>query len=69
MVLLVCGVALFVFLASRAVLWARREHCVSEFAGSIVLGCAINPAVALIDESQRVKRSDERSGDPELLKS
>jgi hypothetical protein len=68
-VLLVFGIALFVFLASRAVLWARRKHGGSEFAGSLGLGSAINPAEALIEERQRVKRSDEGSGDPEELKS
>ena len=67
--LLAVGIALFTFLASRAVLWARRKRGGSEFAGSIGIGSALNPAEALIEERQRVKRSDEGAGDPDELES
>ena len=63
------GAGLVVFFACRAVLWARRKREGSEFAGALGLGSVLNPAEALIEERQRVKRSDEESGDPEELKS
>ena len=65
--LLIVGLALFTFLAYCAVLWARKKRGGSEFAGSIGIGSALNPAEALFEERQRVKRSEDGSGDPDEL--
>lgn len=65
LLLLILGLALFVFIAIRAVRWARERRGGSEFAGSMGLGSAINPAEALVEERQKAKRRDEDAGDPE----
>ena len=60
------GFLLFAFFAYRSVVWAKRRRTGSEFAGGLPsLGSALNPAEAVVEEKQRVKRSDEGSGDPE----
>lgn len=69
----VVGIALLIFLSCRAVLWARTKRGGSESVGGLIgsmgLGSAINPAEAVVEEKQRVKRSEDGSGDPDELES
>jgi hypothetical protein len=68
-ILAVIGLALLIYLFSRAVLWARKgrggAESVAGLVGSIDLGSALNPAQEVMREKRRVKRSEEGSGDPD----
>jgi hypothetical protein len=62
----VLGIALLVFLACRAVSWAKMRRSGAEFVGGLVsVGSAINPAEALIEERRAVERNRDDSGEPD----
>ena len=72
-VLAISSLALLAYLFCRAVIWARRRGRGSDFVAGVIgsadVGGALNPAHEVIQESRRVKRSEEGSGDPDEIES
>jgi hypothetical protein len=67
--LAVTGLALLIYLCCRLVLWAKKGKGGVEFlvglVGSVDVGGALNPAHEIVQEKRRLKRSEQRSGDPD----